>query len=77
MLENYPDVLTLKDVREILKVGQNVGLRLLSDGTIKSFKVANKYRVLKSDLIEFISKPWYSWSEGGISMILSVLCQII
>lgn len=56
MLENYPDVLTLRDVREILKVGQNVGLRLLSDGTIKSFKVANKYRVLKSDLIEFINK---------------------
>lgn len=56
MLENYPDVLSLKDVREILKVGQNVGLRLLGTGIIKSFKVAGKYRVLKSDLVEFISK---------------------
>lgn len=55
LLAGYPDVLTLKDVCKILRCGRNAGLKLLGTGGIKSFKVGNAYRVLKVNMIEYLT----------------------
>lgn len=55
LLAGYPDVLTLKDVCKILRCGRNAGLKLLGTGVIRSFKVGNAYRVLKVNMIEYLT----------------------
>ena len=57
MLEVYPDVLTAKEVKEILFIGKNKLYELLYSSEIKSIKVGRDWRVLKKDLLSYL--------EGG------------
>ena len=54
MLENYPDVLTVEELIEILRVGKNTTYRLLNEGKIKNLKVSNKFIIPKKCVIEFL-----------------------
>lgn len=53
-LERYPDVLTFKQVQEILHVGINLLLDLLDTGEIPAFKVGKLWRVYKKSLILYM-----------------------
>lgn len=53
-LERYPDVLTFKQVQEILHVGKNLLLDLLDTGEIPAFKVGKLWRVYKKSLILYM-----------------------
>jgi excisionase family DNA binding protein len=54
MLDNYPDILTIKEVMEILKIGRNKAYYMINHKQIKSIKIGNSYRIPKIALIEFI-----------------------
>ena len=54
MLENYNDILTLQDLREILQIGKNSALTLIHDGDIEAFMIKGRWRILKSDLITYL-----------------------
>ena len=54
ILKGYNDVLTLDEVKTILKIGRNKCYKLLQTNTIKSFKIGNTYRVCKQDLIAYL-----------------------
>ena len=56
MFENYPDILTLKQVQNMLHIGRNSMLDLIYSGEIEAFKIKGKWRILKSDLILFIRR---------------------
>ena len=56
LLKEFADVLTIDDIKKILKIGRNKSYNLLKNGTIKSFKIGRSYRVCKKDLIIFIQK---------------------
>ena len=51
MLDNYPDVLSFRQVMEITHVGRNLLLRLLNSGEIPAFKMGKLWKVYKQDLI--------------------------
>ena len=53
-LEDYPDVLTILEVKEILGVGKNMVYKLLTDKKIKARKLGHNWIIAKSNLIEFI-----------------------
>ncbi len=53
-LEDYPDVLTVLEVKEILGVGKNMVYKLLTDKKIKAKKLGHNWIIAKSNLIEFI-----------------------
>ncbi|MDL2327883.1 helix-turn-helix domain-containing protein [Ruminococcaceae bacterium OttesenSCG-928-A11] len=55
ILTEYPDVLTVPHLREILGVGKNTVYDLLQDNKIKHVKVGRRYIVSKSNLIKFIN----------------------
>ena len=50
MLDNYPDVLSFRQVMEITHVGRNLLLRLLNSGEIPAFKMGKLWKVYKQDL---------------------------
>lgn len=54
MLENAPDILSLKDLRETLQIGKNSALSLVQSGIIPARKIMGKWRILKEDVIEYI-----------------------
>lgn len=55
MFQDYPDVLDLRQVSEILQISTKTGARLLRDGTIKSLKIGNSYRIPKHYLISYLN----------------------
>ena len=54
MLEEYNDILTLKDVQTILRIGKNFALDLIHEGDIEAFMIKGRWRILKSDLLSYI-----------------------
>lgn len=54
MLKKYTDVLTVKDICEILHISSKSAYALLHDGKIPYLKIGRHYRVAKSALEEFI-----------------------
>lgn len=53
-LNNYDDVLTVKELMEILKIGRNKCYKLLNNKEIASIKIGNSYRIPKANIINFI-----------------------
>lgn len=55
MLENYRDVLTVKELKEVLRIGFNRAYDLLKNGDIKSLRVGNKIIIPKTAVLEYLS----------------------
>lgn len=55
-LDNYGDILTPKDVHDILGIGYNKTYRLLQTGEITSFKIGRSRKIPKQCLKEYIAK---------------------
>ncbi len=48
------DVITVKEMMDILAIGKNTAYKLLQDGVIKSFRIGKTYKVLRQSLKEYI-----------------------
>lgn len=55
MFENYNDVLTVNELKDILRVGKGTAYKLIKDNKIKSIKIEKKILILKEDLINFLT----------------------
>ena len=55
MLTNYNDVLTVKELKDILRIGLNKTYELLNKGDIKSLRVGHKIIIPKTAVIEYLS----------------------
>ena len=53
LFANYPDILKIEDIMEILHIGKSIAYQLLRNNEIKNRKVARKYLVSKNDLITY------------------------
>jgi excisionase family DNA binding protein len=54
MLEKYNDVLTSKEVLDILHISKNTLYDLLNKNMIPYIKIGRSYRISKKSLIEFL-----------------------
>ena len=48
------DILTVEEMQDMLAIGKNTAYKLLREGTIKSFRLGNSYKVLRKSVIEYI-----------------------
>ena len=53
-LKNYPDVLTVKDVWEILHIGRNTAYKLINEQGLKCQGLGRIIRVSKQCLIDYL-----------------------
>ena len=53
-LNEYGDILTPKEVRDILGIGYNKTYQLLKTGTIKNFKIGRDIKIPKTYLEAYI-----------------------
>lgn len=56
MLNNTKDILTLKELQELLHIGKNTALRLVQSGDIEAFRVGKQWRIIKENLVKYISR---------------------
>jgi excisionase family DNA binding protein len=56
------DLLTVKEVAEILRVSQPTILRMIDDGELRAIRVRNQWRIRRSDLDEYLQR---GGSSGG------------
>ncbi len=54
MLENFDDFLTVDELCELLKIGQNAAYSLLNGGHIKAFRNGRTWRIPKESVVEFL-----------------------
>ena len=55
-ISNYPDVLTVEEVKEILQIGRRSTYRLIEANEIHHFKIGTKIRIPKQCLIDYLNK---------------------
>ncbi|MBP0983318.1 MAG: helix-turn-helix domain-containing protein [Oscillospiraceae bacterium] len=56
MLNNTKDILTLKELQELLHIGKNTALKLVQSGDIEAFRVGKQWRINKENLVKYISR---------------------
>ena len=55
MLNDYPDVLTVEQLSEILGIGINAAYRLVTDGTIGCRRIGKTIRIPKVCVTDYIN----------------------
>ncbi len=55
MLNDYPEVLSVKDICSILHIGRTTAYRLLQDGVIANRRIGRTNKVSKDVLIEYLN----------------------
>ena len=48
------DVLTVNELMDMLAIGKNTAYKLIREGSVKSFRLGNSYKVLRKSVEEFI-----------------------
>jgi len=56
MLDQYPDVLTVREVCNVLRVSKTTAYRLLKTGQLSSRRIGSALRISKESLIDFLRK---------------------
>lgn len=56
MFEQYPDILTVEEVCEALRMGYNAVYVLLNEGKLKAYKNGRVWRITKQALIQYVSE---------------------
>ena len=56
MFEQYPDILTVEEACEALRMGYNAVYDLLNEGKLKANKNGRVWRITKQALIQYVSE---------------------
>lgn len=54
MLNQYGDIITIKELCEILMIGRNRAYELLKDGQISAFQLGRNWKIPKIALEEYL-----------------------
>ena len=55
MLENLPEIITVKELSQYLKVSDQKISRALKSGALKGFKVVRDWRIEKKEVLQWIN----------------------
>ena len=56
MFENYPDVVSINDLTEMLHIGRNTAYKLINNKEIKSIRIGKVHKIPKSYVIEYLKQ---------------------
>ena len=55
MFQNYPDVVTIEQLMQMLNIGKNKAYELIKNKTIQTVRIGKKYIIPKVAVIQFLS----------------------
>ena len=53
MFKNYPDVVSVLQLREMLNIGKNTAYTLLKNKVIKSIRIGRVHKIPKENIIKY------------------------
>ena len=53
---NYPDVVSTKQIQEMLHIGRNTAYKLLEGNAVSSIKIERTHKILKAGIIDYLNK---------------------
>ncbi len=56
MFKEYPDIVNVEQLCEMLQICETTAYRLLKNGCIKSIRIGRKHKILKQSVIEYLVK---------------------
>lgn len=56
MFIDYPDVVSVEQLMEMLQIGQVLAYKLVKSGTIKSRKIGREYKIPKINVIAYLTR---------------------
>lgn len=56
MFPDYPDIVTVKQLREMLGVSRALAYKLISDGEIQAVKIGTSLKIPKVSVIDFVTE---------------------
>ena len=56
MFNNSPDMLTVRQVADLLRIGRNTAYELVRAGLVPSVKIGRQIRVSKQAVIDYIAR---------------------
>ncbi|MDE7202545.1 MAG: helix-turn-helix domain-containing protein [Lachnospiraceae bacterium] len=62
MFEREPDLLTRKQCQELFQISKSKILVLIHEGWLPARKIAGRFRIEKSDLVDFVENSKY-WDD--------------
>lgn len=60
MLEQFPDILTVKDLQDILSVGRSKAYAILHSGELQYITIGRQIRIPKKYLLDYLQKMSYN-----------------
>ena len=60
MLKEYDDIMTVKDLAGVLRIGINAAYKLINQGIIGSKRIGRNVRIPKQCVIDYINSARYS-----------------
>ena len=66
MFQNFPDVLSVREVQGALRIGRAAVYKLLASGDLGCFKLGNTYKIPKDALIAYMNRQMGVAQKGGI-----------
>lgn len=74
LFTQYPDIMSISDLRSALGIGRTKAYELVSSGEIRSIKVGKAIRIPKTSLLDYVKERSYNtgevnrppFHEGGI-----------
>ena len=60
MFEQYPDVVTIEELQEMLGIGRGLAYDLVNSGKIKGVKVGRGWRISKEKISVFINGDFFA-----------------
>jgi excisionase family DNA binding protein len=64
-LKDYPDVLTVKQLAQVLGIGRNTAYELLQNNEIKHRRIGTRYLIPKQCVIDFLRPASYNGNCNG------------
>ncbi|MCL2176695.1 MAG: helix-turn-helix domain-containing protein [Firmicutes bacterium] len=55
MFKEYPDILSVKQVSQMLQIGIVLAYKLIQSGEIKSRKIGRDYKIQKKAVVAFLN----------------------
>jgi len=63
MFNNYPDIVSVKNLMEMLHIGRSSAYALLKQGKIQHVRIGKKYIIPKKSVVGFVNSFCYNESQ--------------
>ena len=56
MFPEYPDIVTFRQLREMLGISSQIAYDLIADGEVQAIKIGNSFKIPKVSVINFVTE---------------------